>query len=73
MAEVLESAEARRREADELVASAAQAQAAMLASFEQARSSLIEAAERNRIATPPVQVAAAPDQDADEHDASAAA
>ena len=71
MTEILEQAESRRREADELVASAAQAQAAMLASFEQARSSLIQAAERNRIAT--TQVHVLPDEDADERDASAAA
>jgi hypothetical protein len=43
----------------------------MLASFEAARSSLIQAAERNRIATPQVHVL--PDEDADERDASAAA
>jgi DivIVA domain-containing protein len=70
--EILEQAEARRHEADELVASAAQAQAAMLASFEQARSSLIEAAERNRISSTQVQ-AVSSDEDADEHDTSAAA
>ncbi len=49
------------------------AQAAMLASFEQARSSLIQAAERNRIATSSVQIVSSPDEDADEHDSSAAA
>ena len=70
--EILEQAEARRHEADELVASAAQAQASMLASFEQARSSLIQAAERNRISSTQVQ-AVSSDEDADEHDTSAAA
>ena len=70
--EILEQAEARRHEADELVASAAQAQASMLASFEQARSSLIQAAERNRISSTQVQTVSS-DEDADEHDASAAA
>jgi hypothetical protein len=70
--EILEQAEARRHEADELVASAAQAQASMLASFEQARSSLIQAAERNRISSTQVQ-AVSSDEDADEHEASAAA
>jgi hypothetical protein len=54
------------------VASAAQAQASMLASFEQARSSLIQAAERNRISSTQVQ-AVSSDEDADEHDTSAAA
>jgi hypothetical protein len=44
----------------------------MLASFEQARSSLIQAAERNRISSTQVE-AASTDEDADEHDASAAA
>ena len=70
--EIVEQAEARRHEADELVASAAQAQASMLASFEQARSSLIQAAERNSISSTQVQ-AVSSDEDADEHDASAAA
>jgi hypothetical protein len=70
--EILEQAEARRHEADELVASAAQAQASMLSSFEQARSSLIQAAERNRISSTQVQ-AVSSDENADEHDASAAA
>jgi hypothetical protein len=73
VAEVLAGAEARRREADELVASAAQAQASMLASFEQARASLIQAAERNRVAPPAMGIVSSPDEDADEHDASAAA
>jgi hypothetical protein len=71
VAEVLEAAEARRREADELVASAAQAQAHMLASFEQARSSLIQAAERTRLTD--VQAQSPMYEDTDEHDASAAA
>jgi vacuolar-type H+-ATPase subunit H len=44
--QILGEAEQRRHEADELYASASQAQAHMLASFEQARTALIEAAER---------------------------
>jgi hypothetical protein len=44
----------------------------MLASFEQARSSLIQAAERNRISSTQVQTVSS-DEDADEHDTSAAA
>jgi DivIVA domain-containing protein len=72
IAEVLNEAEARRREADELLATAADAQAAMLASFEQARTSLIQAAERTRVA-PPVQIVSSGDEDVDEHDATAAA
>jgi polyhydroxyalkanoate synthesis regulator phasin len=72
VAEILADAESRRREADELVASAAQAQAAMLASFEQARASLIQAAERTRL-SPPAEFASSDHEDADEHDASAAA
>jgi len=72
IAEVLGGAEARRREADELLATAADAQAAMLASFDQARTSLIQAAERSRVA-PPVQIVSSGDEDVDEHDATAAA
>jgi DivIVA domain-containing protein len=72
VAEILADAEHRRREADELVASAAQAQAHMLASFEQARSSLIEAAERN-LTGPQVQVVQSPVGGADELDEHAAA
>ena len=44
--QILDEAEQRRHEADELYASASQAQAHMLASFEQARAALIDAAER---------------------------
>ena len=50
----------------------AQAQAAMLASFEQARASLIQAAERTRL-NPAAEMVTADHEDADEHDASAAA
>ena len=71
-AEILSEAESTRREADELLATASQAQAQMLASFEQARTSLIQAAERTGNLTTTVHSVDASETGEDEQDAAAA-
>ena len=71
-AEILSEAESTRREADELLATASQAQAQMLASFEQARTSLIQAAERTGNLTTTVHSVDVSETGEDEQNAAAA-